>query len=106
VPHDYLSGSFDIAQAYYLVGDDQKSLSILAELWKKSTQYMRYYISLGEDRIKAHERYCKMHISILQSIANLTSHVDEKKGEEYWNQLSEIYQQYVQVAGVEQQGGA
>ena len=103
VPHDYLSGSFDIAQGYYLVGNDKKALSILAELWTKSTQYMRYYISLGENRIKAHERYCKMHISILQSIANLTSHINEEKGDEYWNQLQGIYQQYVQVAGVEQQ---
>ena len=94
VPHDYLSGSFDIAQAYYLLNEDQKAISILDELWKKSTQYMRFNLSLGRERIKIQERSCKIHLSIMNSIAELMMHIDQKKAEGYAKQLNTIFQQY------------
>ena len=99
VPHDYLSGSFDIAQAYYLVNEDAKATKILDELWKKSGQYMRFNLSLGEDRIKIQERSCKIHLSIMQSIAELMMHIDRTKAETYSNQLKGILDKYYSMVG-------
>ena len=40
IPHDYQSGSLDIAKGYAFIGDTKKAQQLIDGLWKKSCQYL------------------------------------------------------------------
>ena len=87
VPHDFQSGSLDMARTYASIGNDAKAKEVIACLWKKSNQYLNYYCSLSPSRFAGCQRDCLLHAYILEHLAHLASQVDEKLGEEYEKKL-------------------
>lgn len=71
VPHDFQSGSLDIAKIYALTGQKEQANKILNQLEKKSFEYCDYYLSLNADRFKMNAQDYQYHIYILNEIVSL-----------------------------------
>ena len=65
VPHDYQSGSMDMAKAYFALGQKQKAEQILKELADKSYQYARWYLSLNDAKLATSNQDCIYNLYIL-----------------------------------------
>lgn len=65
VPHDYQSGSMDMAKAYFALGQKQKAEQILKELSDKSYQYARWYLSLNDAKLATSNQDCIYNLYIL-----------------------------------------
>ena len=99
IPHDYQSGSLDLAKAYALTGQTQKAQQIIEKLWKKSAEYMLWYCSLSTDRFAMSQQECMVHMYIMNQILNLQSAVDEKKAKEKDEQFRAISHLYESKGG-------
>ena len=99
IPHDYQSGSLDLAKAYALTGQPKKAQQIIDNLWKKSTEYMLWYCSLSTDRFAMSQQECMVHMYILNQILNLESIVDEKLAKEKEAQFKAIGNLYETKGG-------
>ena len=99
IPHDYQSGSLDLAKAYALTGQPKKAQQIIDSLWKKSTEYMLWYCSLSTDRFAMSQQECMVHMYILNQILNLESVVDEKQAKEKEAQFKAIGNLYETKGG-------
>ena len=99
IPHDYQSGSLDLAKAYALTGQTKKAQEIIENLWKKSTEYMLWYCSLSADRFAMSQQECLVHMYILNQILNLESAVDAKKAKEKEAQFKAIGNLYETKGG-------
>ena len=95
IPHDYQSGSMDLARAYALTGQNKKAQDLIDQLWRKSAEYMLWYCSLDGQRFESSQQECLLHTYILNQILSVQSAVDEKKGDEKEKQfqgLTKIYE--------------
>ena len=99
IPHDYQSGSLDLAKAYALTGQPKKAQQIIDNLWKKATEYMLWYCSLSTDRFAMSQQECMVHMYILNQILNLESVVDEKQAKEKEAQFKAIGNLYETKGG-------
>ena len=99
VPHDYMSGSLDMIRAYLAIGKDKEALSLIEILWKKSSQYMRYYCSLSPSRFSAAQNDCVFHLYVMNHLADFASIADEKIGKDYAAKLNETAHVYSSRGG-------
>ena len=99
IPHDYQSGSMDLAKAYALTGQTKKAQDLIDQLWKKSAEYMLWYCSLDGQRFESSQQDCLMHLYILNQILNLQSAVDEKKAQEKEKQFQTMNKLYEAKGG-------
>ena len=81
IPHDYQSGSLDIARAYALTQQTKKAQQIIDQLWTKSGQYLQWYCALDGSQFSMSQHDCMIHLYIMQQILDLQQLVDEKVGE-------------------------
>ena len=94
IPHDYQSGSLDLARAYAGTGQNNKAQELIDQLWKKSSQYLQWYCSLESSRFASSQRDCMIQLYIMNQLLNLQDKVDAKKSQQMEKQLqalSEIY---------------
>ena len=81
IPHDYQSGSLDIARAYALTQQTKKAQQIIDQLWTKSGQYLQWYCALDGSQFSMSQHDCMIHLYMMQQILDLQQLVDEKVGE-------------------------
>ena len=96
VPHNYSSGSLDMARAWTTLGQKKQALEIINSLWKNSVQYMKWYCSLTGFRFDSAKQDCLMHFYILQQVNALTQIADSKLADKQMEELSilgAIYQE-------------
>jgi len=96
VPHNYSSGSLDMARAWITLGQKKQALSIIKDLWTNSTQYMKWYCSLPGFRFDSAKQDCLMHFYILQQVNALTQTFDKKQADKQLEELTilgTIYQE-------------
>ena len=99
VPHDYASGSLDIARAYSLTGQKQKAQQLVDQLWKKSQQYLLWYCSLDGYRFDGSQRDCMINIYVMNQLLEIQGSIDEKKVEQKDHQLEGLIQLYHSKGG-------
>ena len=99
VPHDYASGSLDIARAYSLTGQKQKAQQLVDQLWKKSQQYLLWYCSLDGYRFDGSQRDCMINIYVMNQLLEIQGSIDEKKVEQKDHQLESLIQLYHSKGG-------
>ena len=99
VPADFASGSLDIARAYNAVGQKDKALEALNDLWKKSAQYMQWYCSLDAAQFAGSQRDCQMHLYILQMLVQLAEDIDPKLTDKYTQDLESIFRTFRSKGG-------
>jgi len=99
VPHDFQSGSLDIARAYVAVGEKQKAQELLTALWKKSSQYMQWYCSLDDSRFAGSQRDCMLHLYLMNQMLEVEDSIDAKKSEQMEKQLQAVSELYYSRGG-------
>ena len=99
VPHDYQSGSLDLARAYAGIGQNKKAQELLDQLWKKSAQYLQWYCSLDNTRFASSQRDCMIQLYIMNQLLNLQDQVDPKKSEQMEKQLQGLSELYYAKGG-------
>ena len=99
VPHDYQSGSMELARAYALIGQTKQAQQIINALWQKSVEYMRFYNALDSDHFASCQQDCLLHLYILNQVMNLEQAVDSQKGKAMEKELQTIAKQYESKGG-------
>ena len=100
VPHDYQSGSLDMARAYVAIGDEDNARTIVTALWKKYTQYIEYYLVNAGDRLDGQANYnCRMQIYLLQTVADVADSFDEELAAEYDDKLNRYVGAFMNMGG-------
>ncbi len=99
VPHDYQSGSMELARAYALIGQTKQAQQIINALWQKSMEYMRFYNALDSDHFASCQQDCLLHLYILNQVMNLEQAVDTRKGKAMEQELQAIAKQYESKGG-------
>ena len=83
VPHDYQSGSLDMALAYHLIGNEAKAKEILSTVWNKSSQYVDFFLSLDKNKFMASMSSCRIQFYIMQNMIDLSQEIDPKLTDGY-----------------------
>ena len=99
VPHNYSSGSMDIARAWALLENEKQAMTVLKDMWKNSSQYLRWYISLSSDRMQMSQPECYLHFYVLQQVLAVAQDVDPKWAESRVKQLSALMDEYEAKGG-------
>ena len=99
IPHNYSSGSLDMARAWAALGDTKQAMDIIKPMWKNSTEYMFYYSSLEGYRFKSSENDAIMHFYILQQLMGLSQSVDKKWTDEHMIELSALVKMFEDKGG-------
>ena len=94
VPHDYQSGSLDLARAYIATDQKEKGQKLVDQLWKKSLQYMQWYCSLDDMRFSSSQRECMINLYIMNQLLDLQDQIDPKISEKKDQQMQGLIQLY------------
>jgi hypothetical protein len=90
IPHNYTSGSLDMARAWAAMGNKQEAMKLIDQLWKNSIQYATWYINLDGQQFALSEDSCYMHIYILNQLLQLGETIDENWGSKKAEVLNKI----------------
>ena len=88
IPHDYASGSLDLARGYALTGQEKKAQQVVDELWTKSCQYLQWYCSLDGMRFDSSQRDCLLHIYVMQQLLGVQDLLSEELADKKEQQLN------------------
>ena len=99
VPHNFRSGSLDMAQAYALLGQKAKAEEIINDLWKTSGQYLDWYLTLDGNRFSQSQNECITQLYVLQRLMKISETVDKKLNEKLSNQLAGYFDRYTGKGG-------
>ena len=99
VPMNYMSGGADFAKAYALLGQKQKALKVIQDVWKEASQYATYYLSLNGSRFQGAQRDCMVQLSIMSHISDITEMVDNQLSKKQKEQVDKFYQLYLAKGG-------
>ena len=92
VPANALSGDIEIAQAWYAVGNKTKGRQIADAVWKNSSQYVNYYLSLDDRGFNMDMQECQMELAYtMTNLLKITAQYDQQ-----WSKQHEVsYAQYI-----------
>ena len=99
VPINYLSGSMDMAKAYAVLGKKDKSKRITDELWKNSTQYLNWYLSLRDKHFTSSLTDFWRNLYVMQNVQNIVGIYDESAAAKMGETVQNYYQQYINRGG-------
>ena len=116
VPHDEYGGeciSTKIADSYYRLAqfstdkaEKQKFYNeandIVSQLWKKSIQYMNFYMSLDSKLFRLNQDQCSMQLYALSNVSETVMRYDETEGKRLYQEFNKLYEDYKQKMPVEQ----
>jgi hypothetical protein len=103
IPHDYQSGSYDMARAYLLLGAKSKALPILEALAKRSTEYINWYMTLSPSRLKMDSDDCMYNLYILNEVGKSMGEINPARGKAIVDQ-AESMARIAQSRGVTMMG--
>ena len=99
VPVNYRSGSFDMAEAYALLGKTAQAKNIIGKLWKNATDYMAHYLSLSPSRFQQAQTECMTQLYIMQKIIQITEIADEQLADKMQKQFEATYLSFSERGG-------
>ena len=99
VPHNYSSGSLDMARAWAAMGNQQEAMKLINQLWKNSAQYVAWYCNLNNMQFSLSEDNCYMHIYILNQLLQLGSTIDEEWADKREVTLSKMLDAFQAMGG-------
>ena len=99
IPHNYASGSLDMARAWAALGNNKNAIQMVNQLWKNSIQYATWYLNLDSQQFALSEDSCYMHIYILNQLLQLGETVDEEWGKKQEPVLNSILRAFQERGG-------
>lgn len=96
VPHDFQSGSMTLAKAYQQLGETAKAEKILDAIGNKSVEYITWYLSLDNSRLRENLDDCMYHFFLLDEVNKTLAAGQSKSGmaEHYSKKFDELYALY------------
>ena len=98
VPLIYVGGGLDMAKAYARLGMKSKAIDYINALWKNSTQYLEYYLSLNSNQFALSMSQCLREFYMLGNINQATQEIDSSIAEKQMDKL-ELYQELYEKRG-------
>lgn len=96
VPYDWANGAFQMAEAYYQLGQKEKADKIMDELANKSLEYMIWYLSMSDAQLAIAGENFVYNASLLDAYIRLLQKYDsEELAKHYSMQLDTLYKEYV-----------
>ena len=100
VPHDYQSGSIDMARCYAKLGNTEKAKEVLEALWKNSDQSMTFYNSLPDYLFPSCTSNSQFHMFyVMRHLIDIASSCDMRLAEQYDQKLGEHIDTYISKGG-------
>ena len=99
VAHNFSSGSLDMARAWVTLGNNKEALNIMNDMWKTSSQYMKWYCTLNGYHFESSSNDCAVQMYIMQQLITLADSFDEKWADSHLKELSEMAAVYQQKGG-------
>ena len=101
LPVIYSSGaSLTEAQLYIILGQEQKAKPILDYFWKRSTQWLDYYLtSFRKESFAVHEPRCLEQFNQMLRVIDLYDQIDQSKSEQMEQQMKQTMVQFTQLGG-------
>ncbi len=89
----YENGGIDFIRAYYALGNKAKAEKIVNDMWKRSAQYMNWYLTLSPSRFAFSQRDCLYHLYVMQNLAENVAPYNQPHAQV----LSKLLSQYLKV---------
>ena len=99
IPSDYQSGSKDLAQAWFAVGNKEKGAAILDDMANNSLEYITWYLSMSNKRLALSTQECLYHFYLLDDISKIMETNGLEQAKEYTNKFKELYSIFADRAG-------
>ncbi len=96
VPYDWANGAFQMVEAYYQLGQNEKANKIIDELANKSLEYMVWYLSLTDYQLSIASENFMYNAGLLDAEVRLMEkYKSENLAKHYSEQLDQLYSEYV-----------
>ncbi|MCD8081148.1 MAG: DUF2723 domain-containing protein [Bacteroides sp.] len=95
VPHDFQHGSLTLGEAYYQLDQMEKGDEIVGYLANKSVEYLIWYLSLDDYRIRISSNDITYNLSLLAQYVRVMEMYGSDLAEHYSEKLDELYNLYV-----------
>ena len=96
VPYDWANGAFQMAEAYYQLGQNEKANKIIDELANKALEYMIWYLSLTDYQLSIASENFMYNAGLLDAEVRLMEkYKSEELAKHYSEQLDQLYNEYV-----------
>ena len=99
VPHNYTSGSMDLARGWASIGKTKEAKAIMDELWTTASQYLHWYCSLEGYRFDAAQNDCAIQLYIMQQLIAIGDTFDQKWADKHMQELNQMATLYEQRGG-------
>ena len=99
VPNDYQSGSKDLAEAWFTLGNEEKGAAILDDMANKSLEYITWYLGMDNRRFALSTQECLYHFYLLDEIAKMMENNNVPQAENYTKKFNELYGIFTERAG-------
>ena len=99
VPHNFQSGSLDLAKSWLGVGRKNECGKLLDAIGQNAKEYLEWYLSLNTNRLMQSARQCMYNLYLLDEISGVYARYDEKKTDEYHKEL-EYYMKQCMARGI------
>ena len=100
VPNNYVSGSLDLAECYAILGQKAKAKELFNDVWKNSTQYMNWYLSLDGNNFAQSMSDCLREMSIMQECNKVAVLIDAKLAQSTGQQFQNLFNMYRGKGGI------
>ncbi len=94
IPHDWSTGSFQMAEAYYQLGQIEKGDKIMDELANKSLEYLAWYLSLNDSKFYISIQEVGYHFKLLETEIAIMKQYKSAKATHYYQRMEELYSKY------------
>ena len=99
IPSDYQSGSKDLAQAWFAVGNKEKGAAILDDMPNNSLEYITWYLSMSNKRLALSVHECQYYFGLLYDITKIMEMNGLKQAKDYSDKFEELYTIFAGRAG-------
>lgn len=97
--NDYMSGGLDFVSAYYALGQKDKAERLLNKIWKNSTQYLNWYLSLSPSRFMASQKECRLHLYVMKALSDTAAQYGSPSAAKKQNEFSVMIGRYTGRGG-------
>lgn len=91
VPHDYQSGSKDLAEAWLKVGKADKAATILDDMANKAVEYITWYLSMRDRHLLLSSQECLYHLYLMDDFTGIMDENGLPEAEEYAKKFNDLY---------------
>lgn len=94
VPYDFQNGAFNMAEAFYKLGEKEKGDNIMDYLAKKASEYIIWYLSMNDQQVMVSYRDIGFNISILDECVRIMESYESALAPGYSSTLESLYQEF------------